>query len=113
MGAKVVQRLAADIRNDLPDIRGFSATNLKRMRAFYKAYASISTIGPQAVGQLENSADDTAPDRLTKIPWGHHAVLLEKLAASASSRVCRCFEIRESRDTEPPARHCTGHVTDV
>ena len=33
-GAKIIQRLAQDIRNDLPEIKGFSERNLKRMFAF-------------------------------------------------------------------------------
>jgi hypothetical protein len=33
-GAKIIQRLARDIRNDLPQIKGFSERNLKRMLAF-------------------------------------------------------------------------------
>ena len=34
-GAKVIDRLAADLREAFPDMRGFSARNLKYMRAWY------------------------------------------------------------------------------
>ena len=60
-GDKVLERIAADLKSAFPGIEGFSRTNLYRMRVFYKAYSEIV---PQAVGQ---------------IPWGHNAVLLEKL----------------------------------
>lgn len=33
-GAKVIDRLAADLRSEFPDIKGFSRTNLLYMRAF-------------------------------------------------------------------------------
>ncbi|HXH57903.1 PDDEXK nuclease domain-containing protein [Iamia sp.] len=78
-GAAVIPRLAADIQNDLPDIRGFSARNLDRMVAFYRAYSRAAEISPQAVAQMADpSADDPDPALLT-LPWGHHAVILTKL----------------------------------
>lgn len=36
-GAKVVDRLAADLRAEFPDSRGFSSANLRYMRAFAEA----------------------------------------------------------------------------
>jgi hypothetical protein len=60
-GRGVIPRLAADIRDDLPDIRGFSARNLDRMVAFYRAYSRHHEISPQAVAQMADpSADDPA-----------------------------------------------------
>jgi predicted nuclease of restriction endonuclease-like (RecB) superfamily len=67
-GTKIVERVAKDLQNEFPGIEGFSRTNIFRMRAFYLAYAIV----PQAVGQLENLP-------VFNIPWGHNAVLLEKL----------------------------------
>ena len=63
-GAKVLEQLALDLQASFPGIEGFSRRNLYRMRAFYLAYRDETEIVPQAV----------AP-----IPWGHNAVLLEKL----------------------------------
>ena len=37
-GKGVIDRLAADIQRAFPGIEGFSARNIKRMRAFYSAY---------------------------------------------------------------------------
>ena len=67
-GAKVVEKLAHDLENTFPGITGFSRTNIYRMVAFYNAYLNC----PTAVGQLEEKA-------ILMIPWGHNAVLLEKL----------------------------------
>lgn len=38
MGAKVVERLARDLRHAFPEMKDFSRTNLLYMRAFALAY---------------------------------------------------------------------------
>lgn len=62
-GAKVIERLAQDLRNAFPDMKGFSRANLMYMRAFSEAWPD-ATIVQQTVGQL---------------PWGHNLALLTKL----------------------------------
>ena len=62
-GAKVIERLAQDLRTAFPDMKGFSRANLMYMRAFAQAWPD-ETIVQQAVGQL---------------PWGHNLVLLTRL----------------------------------
>lgn len=54
-GAKVIERLAGDLRLAFPEMKGFSRTNLLYMRAFAEAWPS-SLIVPQLVGQLEKGA---------------------------------------------------------
>ena len=62
-GAKVIERLAHDLRGAFPDMRGLSRANLMYMRTFAEA-GPDKAIVQQAVGQL---------------PWGHNLVLLSKL----------------------------------
>ena len=62
-GTKVIERLAQDLRNAFPDMKGFSRANLMYMRAFAEAWPEPAIV-QQAVGQL---------------PWGHNLVLLSKL----------------------------------
>lgn len=62
-GAKVVQRLAKDLQREFPDVQGFSARNLKYMRAFAEAYPDV-----EIVQQL-----------LHKLPWGHLIRLLDSV----------------------------------
>ena len=62
-GAKVIERLAHDLRTAFPDMKGFSRANLMYMRAFAEAWPSAEIV-QQTVGQL---------------PWGHNLVLLTKL----------------------------------
>lgn len=78
-GAAVIPRLAADIQNDLPDIRGFSARNLDRMVAFYRAYPPPAEISPQAVAQVTGPPAAAPDPGLLTLPWGHHAVILNKV----------------------------------
>lgn len=62
-GAKVIDRLAHDLRAAFPEMKGFSRANLMYMRAFAKAWPDAEIV-QQAVGQL---------------PWGHNLVLLTRL----------------------------------
>ena len=66
-GAKVIDRLAHDLRTAFPEMRGFSRANLMSMRAFAQAWPD-EPIVQQLVGRL---------------PWGHNVVLLTRLKDSA------------------------------
>jgi predicted nuclease of restriction endonuclease-like (RecB) superfamily len=82
-GAAVIPRLARDIRNDLPEIKGFSERNIKRMLAFYREYAG-ATFVPQPVAQMDTQQKVPqavalfSSDVLLALPWGHHLLLMEK-----------------------------------
>lgn len=43
-GAAVVPRLAASLRNELPELKGFSERNIDRMIAFSRAYPDPDSI---------------------------------------------------------------------
>jgi len=60
-GARIIDRLAQDLRRDFPDTTGFSARNLKYMRAFAGAYPDREFV-QQVVAPL---------------PWGHNVRLIE------------------------------------
>lgn len=69
-GAKVIERLAQDLRTAFPDMKGFSARNLKYMRAFAEAWPDAEFV-QQVAAQL---------------PWGHNLVLLDRLNAPEDRR---------------------------
>ncbi|MBI4742909.1 MAG: DUF1016 domain-containing protein [Betaproteobacteria bacterium] len=83
-GAAVIPRLARDIRNELPEVKGFSERNIKRMLAFYREYAVVEFV-PRPVAQI--GITEKAPqavalfssDVLLALPWGHHLLLIEKV----------------------------------
>ena len=62
-GAKVIDRLAKDLKDAFPDMRGFSTRNLKYM-AFFAQHCPQGQIGQQPAAQL---------------PWFHIVTLLTKL----------------------------------
>lgn len=74
-GAKIIQRLAQDIRNDLPEIKGFSERNLKRMLAFYNEYSEL-TFGPTQLAQLSATRDSSnGPTALAHLIEGSNTAI--------------------------------------
>ena len=76
-GASIIPRLAIDLHNELPEMKGFSQRNLKRMLAFYRAYPKIGPKVPQLVALLDDPAWVLEPiastvdeSLLWSIPWG-------------------------------------------
>lgn len=65
-GAKVIDRLAADLRKAFPDMKGFLSRNLKYMRAFAEAYPDEQFVQQPAA----------------QITWYHNIALMEKLKSS-------------------------------
>jgi len=73
-GAKIIDRLAADLRQEFPTMKGLSARNLKYMRQFAATWPERKIV-PQPVAQL---------------PWGHYADIGIRAifaACSASSTI--------------------------
>ncbi len=71
-GSHVLEKVAKDLQNEFPGVEGFSRRNMFRMKSFYQAYEKV----PQAVAQL-----DELP--VFSIPWGHNALILEKIKDTA------------------------------
>jgi predicted nuclease of restriction endonuclease-like (RecB) superfamily len=69
-GAKVIDRLAHDLLVAFPDMQGFSARNLKYMRAFAQAWPDVDFV--QGV--------------LAQLPWYHQLALLDKLQTEDDRR---------------------------
>lgn len=123
-GAGVIPRLAADLKNELPEEKGFSERNIGRMIAFYREYPflppPVARFGPQVGAQVEvigNQPDEILPRPVAKfpakdankaewrwisaIPWAHHMVLMEKLKDLPTRRwyAEQAFQEGWSRDT--------------
>jgi predicted nuclease of restriction endonuclease-like (RecB) superfamily len=62
-GAKVIDRLAADLRRAYPEMTGLSPRNLKYMRAFADAWSDEAIVQQLAA----------------QIPWFHNCILLDKV----------------------------------
>jgi predicted nuclease of restriction endonuclease-like (RecB) superfamily len=62
-GAKVIDKLAKDLRKEFPDMKGFSPRNLKYMRTFAETYPD----------------EQIVQEALAQITWYHNIALMEKL----------------------------------
>ncbi|MDA8241650.1 MAG: PDDEXK nuclease domain-containing protein [Nitrospiraceae bacterium] len=97
-GAAVIPRLSRALHNELPEIKGFSERNIKRMLAFYREYADLLAIvqeplermpvsekAPLPVAQTRSAQKVPQPlallqsSLLWSIPWAHHVTLMEKI----------------------------------
>ena len=65
-GTKVIDRLAADLRDAFPEMKGFSPRNLKYMRAFAAAWPDAKVV----------------QEALAQVTWYHNITLLEKLTSA-------------------------------
>ena len=63
-GARVIDRLSADLREAYPDMKGLSPRNLKYMRAFAAAWPDRSIVQQLAA----------------QIPWFHNCILLDRVS---------------------------------
>lgn len=83
-GAGVIPRLARDLHNELPEEKGFSERNIKRMLAFYREYPQLNFV-PQTVAQTDSISEVPQAvalfpaELLQAVPWGHHAELMAKV----------------------------------
>ena len=66
-GAKIIDRLSADLREAYPDMKGLSPRNLKYMRAFAAAWPDRSFVQQLAA----------------QIPWFHNCILMNRFSDSA------------------------------
>ena len=69
-GAKVIERLAHDLRAVFPEMKGFSPRNLKYMRAFAEAWPNAEFV----------------QEVLAQLPWYHQLALLDKLDSPETRR---------------------------
>ncbi len=70
------KKLSSDLQKDIPNVKGFSVTNLKYMKRFSEMYSSLNH--PQAVDDLQMTEIDKNFEMIFSIPWGHHRVIMDK-----------------------------------
>ena len=99
-GASVIPRLAVDLKNELPEQKGFSERNIGRMVSFATAYPLLFPILPRPVAKLpatlealdsqtQSPASGSSPLAVPEVPeaigpravaqlsWAHNVVLLQ------------------------------------
>ena len=70
-GSGFYKNLSKDLQHELPNIKGLSPINIRYMTAFYKLYAPVLEIVPQA-------AEDFNKSMLYSIPWDHHRRIIDR-----------------------------------
>lgn len=93
-GAGVIPRLSADLKNELPEQKGFSERNLGYMIRFAREYGEPAELQPSAAktqaalpppilqppaAELATTAPVFPLECLLGLPWTHHVVLMEKV----------------------------------
>ena len=78
-GTGVIKKLAKDLQKDFPGVKGFSESNIWRMRAFYLAYTPEPEILAQPVREIDGAQ---LPQAAAEIPWGHNILIFEKVKDS-------------------------------
>jgi predicted nuclease of restriction endonuclease-like (RecB) superfamily len=103
-GSGFIEQLSRDLREEFPEITGFSKDNLLKMKKFYifyqhnscQAYETVAQpvqllgksypqiveqVVPQLqlhVNQRDTKMEQVVPE-LALVPWGHHILLLKKV----------------------------------
>ncbi|MEK6784468.1 MAG: PDDEXK nuclease domain-containing protein [Nitrospirota bacterium] len=104
-GAAVIPRLASELRNELPELKGFSERNIKLMLAFYRAYPNPgefvqravaplpgATKSPQLVAKIRPSEKVQPPvaqlpaTMFWTVPWAHHVIIVQKVKDLSTRR---------------------------
>lgn len=84
--AKVIPRLAIDLRNEFTNLKGFSERNLGYMLRFAQEYPE-GLILQQPVAKLESIENESSvilQQLVAKLPWGHNILLMEKVKGKSA-----------------------------
>ena len=118
-GSKFLQKLAADLRAEMPDATCFSYTNLRYMRYFFKLYAGqpiLHQVGA-ILGEDGSLGKDTGPAPIChqvgdksyvmnfeeihpdvarlifSVPWRHHVAIIDKFGKDRKTALFYVNEI--------------------
>jgi predicted nuclease of restriction endonuclease-like (RecB) superfamily len=85
-GTGFIPKLAMDLRNELPEVKGFSKRNIGYMLQFAREYGDPASPNPIAViaqddyaRRVEADVQPLLQQRVAKIPWGHNLLLMERV----------------------------------
>ena len=79
-GAGVIPRLARELHNELPDLKGFSERNIKLMVQLAAEYPHAFP-APDAIGQPPVAQSSAPKGQLpvAQVPWAHNVLLMQKV----------------------------------
>ena len=85
-GTKFLETISNDLRDEFPDMKGFSVTNLKYCRNFYDYFVIRPQLGEE-LQTNENQLITFCPQLgeeldlsiIKQIPWGHIKIIIDKI----------------------------------
>ena len=82
-GSGFYKQISADLSRMLPDVKSFSATNLRYMVWFYELYQNLPQVGvnskqDRTLPQLGVKSDEIQNNGIFLIPWGHQKLIIDK-----------------------------------
>ena len=85
-GSEFFKNLSLDLKEEFPETKGFSPTNLGYIKRFYILYSNAMKISPQVEGkspQISNilnypQVGGNSELPIFSVPWGHHKLLIDK-----------------------------------
>lgn len=70
-GTSFYKTMSQSLKEEFPNVSGFSVTNLKYMKRFFEFYIGDDSNRQQVVDDLE---------KICSVPWGHHILIITKCA---------------------------------
>lgn len=96
-GAKVLETISAQLQQELPGLRGFSASSLKKMRVFYNEWKESDIISSSVTSELEKEENiigssvttelNTASNKINNfvsVSFTHHYEIILKIKGESS-----------------------------
>ena len=74
-GDNFIKNISRDLKEEFPNIKGFSLRNIKYIRQWYTFYEK----GQQAVAQLDDKKVPQVLGEIFQIPWGHNITIITKV----------------------------------
>jgi len=94
-GSGFFNRLSADLQRELPDVKGFSPTNIKYFKYFYELYSSMLENRPQVADDFSRQNRPQLAEELFSIPWDHHRRIIDKCKGNPQRAL---FFVRKTKE---------------
>jgi hypothetical protein len=112
-GTKVLDSISADLQNELPGLKGFSTTNLKRMKLFFTGWQSFFEISPTLSDQMGLSftfeisptTSDQFATEFSMVSFSHHYEILVATKSMEERQFYISMIARVSQHTKLPPNY--------
>lgn len=85
-GSNFLEKVSNDLKNEFPDAKGFSVTNLKYCRLFYNQFKFGQHLGDEIASNSPQLGDESLFELIKQIPWGHTKLILNKIKDTSVAR---------------------------